>query len=519
MVTDNGGDGSDSKEDKVAKKNSEVSCWNCFNNVTAEKDGDTVTLPKIRQETRTKYRLYSFIASQISKPKAMPLAQKVSENYAIGKKIEKKIVEKAKKEQKEGKKNLSSPVSKTSTKINHNISETDEESSATETKTSDEGPYEYDRGISEYIKEYNLFEAYKTIRRKTPTPNSTLQRSQSLNYSNLSKNDTYNSVDNTDSQSLSYNKLEIVHPRIIVKKVYESPKIHITSNTYITKSEENLLSSVNIPQSSTNSSLSRNDSTSSRTSLGLNSSIRRSLSKNVLDKKEKLLSRIGEKTVSSGHINMSPMKSPTPTAFQNKSGGYVDNIMQTVQIETSTPISKRRIHVSGNNHLDSLNIEAPKKQNDIESIIEGIQKITLENKEQVIVDKVEISSANGSESGYSGSSTRDFNEPEFTGTNAASKRSIESGIETESPQLSNKSPRPIFKTSLPVIPSRRRSNIMSSTKSLSVDAGDEVKKPVKQLRWSTLLPSEPGMYNGMIKIKKTLAVLQSIVIKKYISLI
>lgn len=495
MVTDNDEGGSDSK-DKVVKTDSEVSCWNCFNGVTAEKDLEPATLPKIRQETRTKYRLYSFLVSQISKPKAMPLAQKVSENYAIGKKVEKKIVEKAKKEKTKIPKSKNSTILELSTASDTSV-KSDEDSSTTENNTSDESPIEYDRGISEYIKEYNLFEAYKTIRRKTPTPNSTLQRSQSLNVSNLSNNETINSQFNkTDSQSQSYNKLKIVQPKITIKKVYESPEIHITANTYITKSEENLLSNVNIPQSPINSSLSRNNSTSSRTSLGLNSSIRRSLSKNVLEKKEKLLSRLGESTYSLGKLNSDVMKSNETTKIQNTSIDFDDSSKHEVQIETSTPKFKQRTETSDSH---SPNTETRKKPNDIESIIEGIQNITLENKDLAIVDKVEISSTNGSESGYSGSgSARDFNEPEFSGKNAASKRSIESGNETESPQLSNRSPRPLFKSSLPVIPSGRTSDIMASTKSLSADADGEVKKPVKQLRWSTLLPSKPGMYNGMV---------------------
>nr|XP_037868887.1 uncharacterized protein LOC101746698 isoform X2 [Bombyx mori] len=82
------------------KTHSEVSCWNCLKIDDPDWDPEPLTLRGIRKHNRHKFRLYPFFASEISKPKALPLSQKVSEHYSIGKKVEEKIVKYAEKKEK-----------------------------------------------------------------------------------------------------------------------------------------------------------------------------------------------------------------------------------------------------------------------------------------------------------------------------------------------------------------------------------------------------------------------------------
>lgn len=72
------------------KKEEEVTCWNCF---STEDDCDVEPIPlkKIREEQREKFKLYSFLASELSKPKAVSLKQKVSDHYIVGKKLDERI--------------------------------------------------------------------------------------------------------------------------------------------------------------------------------------------------------------------------------------------------------------------------------------------------------------------------------------------------------------------------------------------------------------------------------------------
>lgn len=81
---------SDSKN-KTVQNDADVSCWNCFTVENAEKDIEPVPLSKIRKENREKLKLYSFLASELSKPKAVSLKQKVSENYTVSKRLEENL--------------------------------------------------------------------------------------------------------------------------------------------------------------------------------------------------------------------------------------------------------------------------------------------------------------------------------------------------------------------------------------------------------------------------------------------
>ncbi|CAH0729391.1 unnamed protein product, partial [Brenthis ino] len=76
---------------KKSAKEEEVTCWNCFTVEDNDRHLEPVPLPKVREEHREKLKVYSFLASELSKPRAVPLKQKVSEHYAIGKKIDEKI--------------------------------------------------------------------------------------------------------------------------------------------------------------------------------------------------------------------------------------------------------------------------------------------------------------------------------------------------------------------------------------------------------------------------------------------
>lgn len=75
----------------VAKKDAEVTCWNCLSSESYDRDVEPITLSKVRKQHREKLRLYSFVASQLSKPKAVPLKQRVSENYSVAKKLDERI--------------------------------------------------------------------------------------------------------------------------------------------------------------------------------------------------------------------------------------------------------------------------------------------------------------------------------------------------------------------------------------------------------------------------------------------
>ncbi|CAH2105622.1 unnamed protein product [Euphydryas editha] len=72
-------------------KDADVTCWNCFTSEDYDNDLEPVTLPKVRQENREKLKVYSFLASELSKPKTVSLKQKVSEHYSVGKKIDEKL--------------------------------------------------------------------------------------------------------------------------------------------------------------------------------------------------------------------------------------------------------------------------------------------------------------------------------------------------------------------------------------------------------------------------------------------
>lgn len=75
-------------EVKTVKNDVDVSCWNCFTVEDGIRDVEPLPLSKIRKEHRQKLKLYSFLASELSKPKAVSLKQKVSENYTVGKRLE-----------------------------------------------------------------------------------------------------------------------------------------------------------------------------------------------------------------------------------------------------------------------------------------------------------------------------------------------------------------------------------------------------------------------------------------------
>ncbi|KAI8424219.1 hypothetical protein MSG28_002792 [Choristoneura fumiferana] len=75
----------------VAKKDAEVTCWNCLSSESFDRDVEPIPLSKVRKQHREKLRLYSFVASQVSKPRAVPLKQRVSENYSVVKKLDERI--------------------------------------------------------------------------------------------------------------------------------------------------------------------------------------------------------------------------------------------------------------------------------------------------------------------------------------------------------------------------------------------------------------------------------------------
>lgn len=88
-------------EKSVAKSkmnnDGDVSCWNCFTVEGDEQEKDVkpaVTLKALRKQEREKLKLYSFIASEISRPKAVPLKQKMTTNYALAQKLDNKSTDK-----------------------------------------------------------------------------------------------------------------------------------------------------------------------------------------------------------------------------------------------------------------------------------------------------------------------------------------------------------------------------------------------------------------------------------------
>lgn len=84
-------------DNKVIKRKNvdDVSCWNCFGSENPEHI-EPISLGKVRKEHREKLKLYSFLASELSRPKAISLKQKVSEPYSISKKIDEKLAQEAK---------------------------------------------------------------------------------------------------------------------------------------------------------------------------------------------------------------------------------------------------------------------------------------------------------------------------------------------------------------------------------------------------------------------------------------
>lgn len=76
----------------MKKKENEVSCWNCLKIEDYDRDDTPTTLNEIRIDSRHKYKLYSLFVSDLTKPKTVPLSQKVSEHYVIGKQLETKII-------------------------------------------------------------------------------------------------------------------------------------------------------------------------------------------------------------------------------------------------------------------------------------------------------------------------------------------------------------------------------------------------------------------------------------------
>lgn len=63
----------------------DVSCWNCTKRTISEKYLVPITLAKVRQQRRTKFKLYSFLTSELFKPKVVPLKQKISGPLSITK--------------------------------------------------------------------------------------------------------------------------------------------------------------------------------------------------------------------------------------------------------------------------------------------------------------------------------------------------------------------------------------------------------------------------------------------------
>lgn len=80
---------------KRNNKQSDAGCWNCFTSEDGDNDVvdvEPIPLPKVREEHREKLKVYSFLASELSKPKAVSLKQKISEPYKIGKRIDAEIL-------------------------------------------------------------------------------------------------------------------------------------------------------------------------------------------------------------------------------------------------------------------------------------------------------------------------------------------------------------------------------------------------------------------------------------------
>lgn len=100
MVSNNPDTSLDTK--KVPHADMDVSCWNCFSVEESEDQyKKAVTVKNVRKQEREKMKLYSFIASEISKPKVVPLKQKVNNNFAVAKKLDKEISKKQDLQQKD----------------------------------------------------------------------------------------------------------------------------------------------------------------------------------------------------------------------------------------------------------------------------------------------------------------------------------------------------------------------------------------------------------------------------------
>ncbi|XP_048007236.1 uncharacterized protein LOC125242526 [Leguminivora glycinivorella] len=90
-MTEDKSDFCETRNKAVVSKDEDVSCWNCLKSEGNNKE--PLPLSKVRKQHREKLRLYSFLASQVTKPKAVPLKQRVSENYSVAKKVDEQILQ------------------------------------------------------------------------------------------------------------------------------------------------------------------------------------------------------------------------------------------------------------------------------------------------------------------------------------------------------------------------------------------------------------------------------------------
>lgn len=88
--------GSESTQKVILYDNDDdVSCWNCAKRTNSKKCLEPITLAKVRQQHREKFKLYSFLISEVSKPKVVPLKQKINEPLTITRIIDEKLAEDA----------------------------------------------------------------------------------------------------------------------------------------------------------------------------------------------------------------------------------------------------------------------------------------------------------------------------------------------------------------------------------------------------------------------------------------
>ncbi|CAH4035478.1 unnamed protein product [Pieris brassicae] len=403
----------------------DVSCWNCF----SSEDGDNedsvqpIPLPKIREEQREKLKLYSFLAAEISRPKAVSLKQKVGDHYVVTKKIDERIGKKA------------DPVKYKQMAEKHLVKDKNTKSFETKSK-------QPETKVKSIIRS---MDSQEILRKKL-----SLQKQKAIeSHSTAAAKVSLAMARNKLNQSRSEKNLQPVKPikRKIIAQIDRTP-----------------------------SSSSAEDVTKYRSSQSLDSSGASANNKSSIENKYPDVETISNLSLLSLSRSQSPA-SPQhildtskdsrrdDSSFSISEGKESDEVkvLHKVQIETSTP--------KENTSSVSSDYEREKviKSSNIESSLGN------ENEELVIKERADNTSSNGSESGYAGSvaTVQDVAENE------------ENNVDKLTEELRKLSIQDQFKTSLPALNKVEKKILKMPSSSVGGDMNLVHKKSPKSIRWST----------------------------------